>query len=93
MLTFNLSKNWFNKIKNGVKTHEYRLAKEFWTKRIIKLHVNSIIKFALGYPKKNDKDKILYAKVLSVKVINGLNTDLKIDKYVFDIEFELKEVE
>ena len=34
MLTFNLKKEWFEKIKSGVKTHEYREVKPYWTTRI-----------------------------------------------------------
>lgn len=46
MLTFNLKKEWFEKIKNGEKTHEYRVVKPYWTKRIISqkglfFHVNN----------------------------------------------------
>ena len=33
MLTFNLKKEWFEKIKSGEKTHEYREVKDFWTKK------------------------------------------------------------
>ena len=36
MLTFNLKKEWFDKIKSGEKTHEYRLATDYWRKRISK---------------------------------------------------------
>ena len=36
MLTFNLKKEWFDKIKSGEKTHEYREVKPYWTKRILK---------------------------------------------------------
>lgn len=43
----------------------------------------------LGYPKGTDYNKIIDAKILSIKIINGKNTDLKIDKDVYDIEFEL----
>lgn len=43
----------------------------------------------LGYPKNTDYNKIIDAKILSIKIINGKNTDLKIDKDVYDIEFEL----
>ena len=45
----------------------------------------------LGYPKNTDYNKIINAKILSIKFINGKNTDLKINKDVFDIEFELIE--
>lgn len=36
MLTFNLKKVWFDKIKSGEKTHEYREAKQYWVKRFCK---------------------------------------------------------
>lgn len=42
----------------------------------------------LGYPKATDYNKIIDAEILSIKVINGKNTDLKIDKDVYDIEFK-----
>ena len=98
MLTFNLKKEWFEKIKSGEKTHEYRERTIYWSSRLDlywyvsmnKIPINyNIICFACGYPKKDDKEKRLYAKIKSVKLINGLNSDLKIDKEVFDIEFEL----
>lgn len=36
MLTFPLKKKWYEKIKNGEKTIEYREVKSYWTKRIDK---------------------------------------------------------
>ena len=36
MLTFNLKKEWFDKIKSGEKTHEYREVKDYWTDRLVK---------------------------------------------------------
>lgn len=98
MLTFNLKKEWFKKIKSGEKTHEYRERRPYWYRRLhyywYRLKNNlpikdNVICFACGYPKKEDKEKRLYAKIVSVKIIDGKNTDLKINKDVFDIEFEL----
>lgn len=114
MLTFNLKKEWFEKIKSGEKTHEYREAKQYWHKRIISqnglfLHINnscfSLVtkngifsdnlnldcEFVCGYAKKDDKEKRLKAKIKSIRIINGKNTDLAINKLVYDIEFELLE--
>ncbi len=95
MLTFNLKKEWFDKIKSGEKTHEYRRMTPYWQTRI-----NNALekdedftlqcKFCSGYPNANDKEKILYANVLRIwSNVNGLQTDLNIDEPVFDIEFEL----
>lgn len=101
MLTFNLKKEWFEKIKRGEKTHEYREVKEYWFKRLflyskilcrqtaLPLHNECV--FVCGYANKDDKEKRLKAKIKSISIINGKNTDLAIDKDVFDIEFELIE--
>ena len=106
MLTFNLKKEWFDKIKSGEKTHEYREEKSYWNRRIFNELLdraeieNKVINasenldnvycfFVCGYAKSNDKNKRLLAKIKSIKIINGKNTDLKIDKPVYDIEFEL----
>lgn len=129
MLTFNLKKEWFEKIKSGEKTHEYREMTDYWIKRIHPTFVKGIskvenvdkymcdfekgigaIKFTYkentscpfrhndgivlccGYPKKDDKDKRLKAKIISVTSnVNGMYTDLKINKPVYDIQFELLE--
>lgn len=105
MLTFNLKKEWFEKIKLGEKTHEYREVKPYWinrfknsfkiTDRDIKamLHSgkNQIILFAphFVYFRFGYSGEKLLADALSIRIIDGLNTDLKIDKPVFDIEFKL----
>ena len=106
MLTFNLKKQWFDKIKSGEKRHEYREVKPYWTKRLSK-HADFLANnktaqkiinnklailpccFKCGYPKFEEKDKILYGGIKLITIINGKNTDLAIDKDVFDIEFEL----
>lgn len=96
MLTFNLKKEWFEKIKSGKKTHEYREVKPYWTKRLLKRYRNDqlykeltccrgdLIKFVKGYTK-----EYLFARVYKIRIINGKNTDLAIDKDVYDINFEL----
>ena len=112
MLTFNLKKQWLDKIKSGEKTHEYRECKPYWQKCIIAQqglfhhlnnncfatvtkegiftnNLNLDCEFACGYPKRDDKDKWLKAKIKKISIINGKHTDLAIDKAVYDIEFEL----
>ncbi len=117
MLTFNVKKEWFDKIKSGEKTHEYREVKPYWTKRLMKSlysywidneayfiamcngmspyykPINKKIVFCKGYPKKNDKENRLIAIFKEIKIINGKETDLKINKPVYDIEFQLIEGE
>lgn len=99
MLTFNLKKEWFEKIKSGEKIHEYREVKDYWFKRLFlyskelcrqtTIPLHSYCFFLCGYPKTDDSSKRLKAKIKNIRIINGLNTDLKINKPVFDIEFEL----
>ena len=36
-----------------------------------------------------NSDKWLYARIIRISKHNGLNTDLAVDKDVYDIEFEL----
>lgn len=99
MLTFNLKKDKFDKIKSGDKTHEYREVKDYWFKRLflysklicrqtmIPLHSECV--FVCGYAPKEDSSKRLKAKIKNISIVDGKNTDLKIDSEVFDIEFEL----
>ena len=99
MLTFNLKKEWFDKIKTGEKTHEYRKTTNYWETRLAYYYDRTrfnepfeekrTICFACGYPKKDDDEKRLYAKVISVTKTYGSYTDLKEDNTVFDIEFKL----
>ena len=45
--------------------------------------------FMCGYPKKTNFNNTLRAIIKRVTIEEGINTDLKIDKPVYDIEFEL----
>ena len=91
MLTFNLKKEWFEKIKSGEKTHEYREYKPYWIKRIYgNCSKDFKVCFCLGYPHKDDQDKRIYANIIGIfQRKSGINTDLKTRKPVIDIEFEL----
>lgn len=94
MLTFNLKKIWFDKIKSGEKTHEYRLYTDYWGNRLLYRKLPCKCVFACGYPSKTDTAKRLNAVIINVSAIeNGINTDLKTDKAVLDIEFKLIESE
>ncbi len=107
MLTFNLKKEWFEKIKSGEKTHEYREVKSYWVirfknkfgltnkdiKTMFDSEKNKIILFSPHYVniREGYNGEILMANIVSISIKKGLLTDLKIDKPVFDIEFELIE--
>jgi len=92
-----LKKEWFEKIKSGLKTHEYREVKEYWLSRIYvaikryglhcgytRIPICNKVLFSLGMSKAPEKTMLFEIK--NIKIVNGLNTDLKIDKDVFDIE-------
>ncbi len=98
MLTFNLKKEWFDKIKSGEKTHEYRKY-DYWYPIIIKkLKIAEsegrplTIKFMLGYNIKPEQraERIMYAEVINVRGLwgNGHETD-GIPTPCVDIKFKL----
>ena len=90
MQTFNLKKKWFDKIKSGKKNHEYRRWCEYWNIRIIdNIFPGDTICFACGYPKKEELNKRILAKVINITVTDGLKSDLNINERVWDIEFKL----
>lgn len=101
MLIFPLKKQWFEKIKSGEKTIEYREVKDYWTKRISKL-THGLIKFHqrdygwyYGFYLPNAPicklrlgytNKYLQAKIEHIDILNsGKDTDLAIDKPVYAI--------
>ena len=113
MLTFPLKKEWYDKIKSGEKTIEYREAKPYWTYRIgnelkrqcafaedmelfyefARGHridiVNIDCVLRLGYTK-----QYMTARITSIEVVNGKNTDLAIDKPVYAIHLcDVKEAQ
>lgn len=110
MLIFPLKKQWYDKIKSGEKTVEYREAKPYWERRLlgcqclpskdtpfdISKQKGKVIcgilfpasvkcYFQLGYK----PETRLKAFIKKVEVVDGKNTDLKIDKPVYAIHFEL----
>ena len=82
-LTLVLKKEWFDKIKSGEKTTEYREAKEYWNKRLNK-DFDTIV-FKNGYHK---KAPALIADFIHATIVDGINTDLKFKGKVYAIGFE-----
>ena len=74
---------WFDKIKSGEKTHEYRLANTYWHTRINNLARPAKVRFRRGYAK--NADTMLF-DIKSIKIVDGIHTDLHIHDVVFDIE-------
>jgi len=92
-----IKKVWFDKIKSGEKTHEYRRVCPHWCSKIgifidsgladfTETKVNKI-RFRCGQTTKStDKDKTMLFKIKSIDCIDGEKTDLKYNGLVFDIE-------
>lgn len=84
-----LTDHWFEEIKSGRKTHEYRKVTEFWEARISKigrlfLSYNDVfVEFQKAYRKNPEK---MTFKIKNITVVNGLDTDLHCEGDVFDIE-------
>lgn len=57
-LILHLRKEYFDQIKSGEKTREYRKATQYWTDRLGSGNIKQIIIYE-GYPSKTDTDKIL----------------------------------
>ena len=95
-----LTNNWFDKIKSKIKKHEYRLATPFWFNRLLKVteikeNNGKMIFKPFGYVTfqrayyKNPE--MMTFKIKNIYLLeNGLNTDLKTEQSVFDIELGIK---
>ena len=92
MLIFPLKKEWYEKIKSGEKTIEYREVKPYWSKRFFgkdyvqegnllpPIMTKNHCKLRLGYT-----NKYMSAKIMLIKIVDGKDTDLHIDKPVYAI--------
>lgn len=109
MLIFPLKKEWYEKIKSGEKTVEYREIKTYWINRIynaIEIYhfENNFdkLKFVKNFGLEFQEDFYCYfqlgykpetrikARIIKIEETYGTNTDLKIDKPVYAIHFELR---
>ncbi|MGL4652641.1 hypothetical protein [Cetobacterium sp.] len=61
ILTLNLKREYFEQIKSGIKTEEYRLCTPYWSKRLEGKTFDKIL-IKLGYPKNSEIEKILEFK-------------------------------
>jgi hypothetical protein len=52
-LTLHLKREFFEAIKSGDKTEEYRLYNEYWKKRLVGRDYDRVV-FCLGYPRRDD---------------------------------------
>lgn len=59
ILHLHVKKKYFDQIKSGEKTQEYRLANSYWTKRLVYDVEPDLVMVYCGYPKKTDSSKVL----------------------------------
>jgi len=64
---FPLKRKWFEEIKAGTKTEEYREKTQRRAAQLAKLVPGDVIEFSLGYPKKDDKERRIQKRFLSVE--------------------------
>ena len=97
MLTFNLKKEWYEKIRRGEKTIEFREMKLYWTKRLYPMtllcpkskRIKDDCILRLGYTK-----HYMIARIAEIEVVNGMKTDLHINTGVYAIHLtDIREVE
>lgn len=109
MLIFPLKKQWYEKIKCGEKTIEYREVKPYWEKRLfhamIPYGIHAYSKDGI-YTEESVKtpcpcklrfgytDKYMTANITKVEIVDGKETDLAINKPVYAIHLaNVKELE
>lgn len=97
MLIFTLKKEWYEKIKSGEKTIEYREVKPYWTKRLnAKNGLNEIFLSLLNLSggdicnlacklRLGYTKNYLSARITKIEIVDGKDTDLHIDKPVYAI--------
>lgn len=91
-----LTDHWFDEIKAGRKTHEYRKATPFWFQRLLSYMqlvalcnsggvglVRPQVQFQKAYRKNPER---MTFEINKITIIDGEYTDLKCVEDVFDIE-------
>lgn len=107
MLIFTLKKQWFEKIKSGEKTVEYREIKPYWTKRLNSCFIiPAASQLVEGIRKELTFNYIFHcklrlgytkeylsARIIKIEIVDGCNTDLHINKPVYAIHIaDAKEI-
>lgn len=105
MLCFPLKKEWFEKIKKGEKTIEYRETTKYWQRRLMNAEYSSGC-VSWGSTQKCYRfesytapccfrlgytGEILQAWITKIEVVDGNDTDLHVAKPVYAIHFKLIE--
>lgn len=86
-LTIPLKAKWFDQIKAGTKTEEYREIKPYWEKRLIGKDYDEVV-FTRGYPKKDDESRRLYFRYGGYQIKTVVSKEFGgIPLQVFAIQF------
>lgn len=99
MLIFPLKKEWYERIKSGEKTIEYREVKPYWTKRLNRCFIipaasqllegiRKELTFNYVFPCKlrlGYTKEYLSARIVKIEIVDGKDSDLHIDKPVYAI--------
>lgn len=107
MLIFPLKKEWYEKIKSGEKTVEYREVKPYWTIRLrhegclpreitpyVYEEIRGLAQPVFCYLQLGYRPETrLKAFIKKVEIVNGKDTDLHIDKLVYAIHFDKVRIE
>ena len=104
-----MKKEWYEKIKSGEKTIEYREAKPYWRTRLInyfQLDTDEMIEVGDSYiySEKNPRavcklclgytKQYIIARITRIEVMDGKDTDLHIDKPIYAIHLaDVREAE
>jgi hypothetical protein len=86
-MTLPLKREYFEAIRDGIKTEEYRLITPYWTKRIEGREYDNII-LTLGYPKRDDTSRRITRrwKGYTIKTIqHKLFGELPVNVYAIDV--------
>lgn len=93
MIIFPLIGKQYDQIIARLKTSKFLAFKPYWNVRLRKVYQalqenkEPIIAFRRGYFSKTK----VFAKVTSIEVVNGLDTDLRRDEDVYKLDFVLLE--
>ena len=90
MLIFPLKKEWYEKIKSGEKTVEYREVKPYWTSRLYNEigffpEQTQIIKPIPCKLRLCYTNRYMTATITKIEIVDGKATDLHIDRTVYAI--------
>lgn len=87
VLRLPVKSEYFNQIKAGTKTEEYRIIKEYWSKRLIKEYDEVWV--TLGYPSSDETDKIIKFKWTGYEIKKITHKEFgnkEVDVYAIQLE-------